>query len=523
MAIGTGTRLAKVITSQCIPTLHSTDLTPVESIVMSKRDSEAKAELAVAAKVRKVLLSTASSAVSKMAELSNTLLSVYKKESNEFATKMCTTLNYVIPSLLPVDQGPSVSTPFMSLLEVMVKQSTLIDEYRLHIGKLRRELDSKDAIIQEIEHQMQQSKTPRVPEIALKLACIIENPTEDNRYLTSIVSNFIQNNGVASGKRWNDDVKDLFAIILDYGGPALDKIVSERLNGPSVMTSFRRAKFTWTTPITLKEVSVERAAAFYESIGYRGPFSLAVDATAVIPTLRIKGNTVYGLATESEVIATSAQDVIDIVKNSNIEKAKQANAFMLVPLQEHVPSFVIAISAVVDGQDYLTVDTWFNNALRWCSAKRIKLIGVGADGDSKFRKYFTQRFLKFTEEQRRGNSVTIPYESFDFVSVIEEYDNLRTPTVMFPDWRHLIKKWRNQLLNLKRVLFLGNQVVQLEHIIKTYEAHRLESGLWKSDIFVKDKQNVKAAARILSPSVQQCFATWNYQRTISTQTYLKIG
>ena len=80
------------------------------------------------------------------------------------------------------------------------------------------------------------------------------------------------------------------------------------------MTSFRRARSTWTTPVTLKEVSVEREAVFYESIGYRGPFSLTVGATAVIPTLRIKGNTVYGLATESEVIATSAQDVIDIVK-----------------------------------------------------------------------------------------------------------------------------------------------------------------------------------------------------------------
>ena len=168
-----------------------------------------------------------------------------------------------------------------------------------------------------------------------------------------------------------------------------------------------------------------------------------------------------------------------------------------------MPSFVLAISPVVNGQDYLTVDTCFNNALRWCSAKRIKLIGVGAIGDSKFRKYFTQHFLKFTEEQRRGNSVTIPYESFDFVSVIEEYDNVRTPTVMFPDWRHLIKKWRNQLLNVKRVSFLGNQVVQV--------------------VFVKDKQNVKAATRILSTSVQQCLATWNYQRTISTQTYLKTG
>ena len=57
-----------------------------------------------------------------------------------------------------------------------------------------------------------------------------------------------------------------------------------------------------------------KAAVLYESIGYRGPFSLAVDATAVIPTLRIKGNTVYGLATELKVIATTAQDVIDIVR-----------------------------------------------------------------------------------------------------------------------------------------------------------------------------------------------------------------
>jgi len=205
MAIDTGTRLAKVITSipthSNPPTPQSTDVTPVESIVLSNRDREAKAELAVVSKVRDVLLSTASSAVSKMAQLSTTLLSVYKVESDEFATRMSTTLNYVIPSLLPVDRGFSVSAPFMSMLEVMVKQSTLIDEYRLHIEKFRKELDSKDAVIQEIEHQMQLSKTTRVPDIALKLACIIENPTEDNRYLISILSNLIQNNGVASGKR----------------------------------------------------------------------------------------------------------------------------------------------------------------------------------------------------------------------------------------------------------------------------------------------------------------------------------
>ena len=84
----------------------------------------------------------------------------------------------------------------------------------------------------------------------------------------------------------------------------------------------------------------------------------------------------------------------------------------------------------------------------------------------------------------------------------------------------IIIDWFNQSIKIDTH---SPKVVQLEHIIKTCEAHRLESGLWKSGIFVKDKQNVKAATRILSTSVQQCLATWNYQRTISTQTYLKIG
>ena len=112
-------------------------------------------------------------------------------------------------------------------------------------------------------------------------------------------------------------------------------------------------------PLTLTEDSVQRAATFCRKIGYKGPFLLAVDATAVISCLRSKGNRIYGLATESDVFVSSAQDVIDIVKNGNVEKARQANAFVLVPIQEHVPSFVLAISPVVNGKTYLTVSDWF--------------------------------------------------------------------------------------------------------------------------------------------------------------------
>lgn len=79
----------------------------------------------------------------------------------------------------------------------------------------------------------------------------------------------------------------------------------------------------------------------------------------------------------------------------------------------------------------------------------------------------------------------------------------KIPTLTFADWRHLMKKWRSQILNVRHVLVLGKGVVQMEHLMKTYEMNRIRSGLWKSDVFVKDKENVDAALRILQDEVRQ--------------------
>ena len=63
----------------------------------------------------------------------------------------------------------------------------------------------------------------------------------------------------------------------------------------------------------------------------------------------------------------------------------------------------------------------------------------------------------------------------------------------------------------------------MEHLMKTYEKDRIRSGLWKSDVFVKDKQNVNAALRILQEEVRICMKEWNDEKTICTRVYLKIG
>lgn len=56
-----------------------------------------------------------------------------------------------------------------------------------------------------------------VPDIALKIAAILENKEEDSAVLTSLLKNLIENRG-RPVKRWSDATKSLFATILDYGG-----------------------------------------------------------------------------------------------------------------------------------------------------------------------------------------------------------------------------------------------------------------------------------------------------------------
>ena len=99
------------------------------------------------------------------------------------------------------------------------------------------------------------------------------------------------------------------------------------------------------------------------------------------------------------------------------------------------------------------------------------------------------------------NVISIPHKGLNFVSVVEDIHGLTVPTLMFPDWKPLIKKWRNEILNVRWVLVLGNRFVMIEDLMRLYEGKKLASGLWKSDVFVRDRQNVDGALRILQPQV----------------------
>ena len=87
------------------------------------------------------------------------------------------------------------------------------------------------------------------------------------------------------------------------------------------------------------------------------------------------------------------------------------NAFILAPRQDHVPSFVLAVGPVFKGQDHTLVRNWCNQVILWGAHNKITIIGFGADSDSKFGRYYVERFRKTRGE--RNDVIGLHYDSFD--------------------------------------------------------------------------------------------------------------
>lgn len=82
--------------------------------------------------------------------------------------------------------------------------------------------------------------------------------------------------------------------------------------------------------------------------------------------------------------------------------------------------------------------------------QNLKILGIGADGDLKFRKYYFER-LSLRREPLH-NVISIPHKRFNFVSVVKDIQGLTV-----------------QILNVWRVLVLGNGFLMIEDLMTRYE------------------------------------------------------
>ena len=259
---------------------------------------------------------------------------------------------------------------------------------------------------------------------------------------------------------------------------------------------------------------------FFYSLEIQGPFILAVDATPVIPSLKVHGNKIFGLAQRVQVVVKSAEDIIRVVEDTSLEKTKLLNAFVIAPVHLSEPFYVLDLSPVMKGENSQTMSCWFDQAVQMAVENNLPIIGIGADGDSKVRKFYMDTYIKKAQET---DGLTLDFKGFDFAAVVKHIGTTNIAATMQPDWRHLIKKWRNQLPNTKKILLMVKNLVIMEHLIKIYETYKLESGLWKSDVFVRDKQNVDAATRLLQPAVRDCLIKSHSDSTRGLRAYLSVG
>ena len=197
-----------------------------------------------------------------------------------------------------------------------------------------------------------------------------------------------------------------------------------------------------------------------------------------------------GWPRETKFVVKSAEDIIRVVEDTSLEKSKLINAFAIAPVHLSEPFYVLALSPVMKGETSQTVSCWFDQAVQMAVDSNLPIIGISADGDSKVRKFYMDTYIKKAQET---DGLTLDFEGFDFAAVVKRIGTTNIATSMQPDWRHLIKKWRNQLLNTRKILLMGKNLVIMEHLMEIYETYKLESGLWKSDVFVRDKQNVDEA------------------------------
>ncbi|CAC5387954.1 unnamed protein product [Mytilus coruscus] len=325
------------------------------------------------------------------------------------------------------------------------------------------------------------------------------------------------------GPIWSESTVNLYSLLLNYGGPVAVDLMRRNLGGPSLSRVYLQARQIIPIETSLTKTSFRNAAEFYKKVCKDVDiksiiFTIAVHATPVLPLIRAKGNKLLGFATNKDIIVQSAEDVIQVFKDVSLPRAQQTYVFALVPLRSDIPYCILAAPTVVKGENQGTALNWLIKSKEWGQQYNLNIYGLGADGDSKIRSFYVHRYLK----DHGCNDFTIDRHDFTFSLPQNQLDSIDCP---FPDPRHLLKKWRNQLLNIRRLLVMGDHLVQLEHLMELANIEELKHtlGLWKTDIRVNDKQNVNAAIRLFNPNVQSHLKEYGGDKYAGTIVYLHLG
>ena len=80
--------------------------------------------------------------------------------------------------------------------------------------------------------------------------------------------------------------------------------------------------------------------------------------------------------------------------------------------------------------------------------------------------FFTDQF---SMQESTASSEMFTHPDLDFAAFIDKSFEQPLPAFPLPDVIHIWKKWRNQILNVKRLLIIGSHTIQLEPLQKSWD------------------------------------------------------
>ena len=190
----------------------------------------------------------------------------------------------------------------------------------------------------------------------------------------------------------------------------------------------------------------------------------ATAVTAVVRKQRIPIGFVKGVEGQGPV--TTGQDLYNrfFPNGQPAKRATQGMLILLQPLQEGIPAYPVGIIPVSGKENRDHISRWYKTTCEFALNSGLRVIGLGADGCFLVRSYYSTKCLT-------TDLMCIPPDSYVLVGGAFKHTihwNEQVNFICFSDARHL-KKFRNPMLSLSRVMVIGDHLVDLNNVRLTFK------------------------------------------------------
>ncbi|KAM5544147.1 hypothetical protein V8D89_002196 [Ganoderma adspersum] len=278
----------------------------------------------------------------------------------------------------------------------------------------------------------------------------------------------------------------------EFGGRSLRSMQQHRA---------KRGKFK----AGIVDENFDAARSWADSLGWTGPFILAVDDTKITPALRsFRDNGVWHLGGIHGVVHTfsSYEELQELAKVDKGDIAEKVRAWLLMVPIAGIPPRLVATIALKNSVSRPELRRWHDEVQDKLTARSLHIVSYNVDGVE------TERGLTHELQRDAFNAGRVHTWSFKHPVPGQAELLLKAPTlqngrpcIMSSDGKHAKKNGRGSATSGTRVLCPGRYLIHFGQLAALAEGE--DSPLLKSDIVGVDKQDDRAAARLFSSATIQ--------------------